>query len=339
MVANQLERVLKNELNLIYSSDQQPGYTRKNTGAKFVYLNEKSEELRSPKIIEHIENLVIPPMWEDVWICKTPKGHLQSTGRDAKRRKQYVYHPEWTNYRQQMKFNKMIPFVDALPTMRKTIDAHIKNKVWNREKTMALIVKILDNHHIRIGNKQYAQRNETYGLTTLRRKHLTFENGLLNFSYKAKSNKYRKISLDNRKLAKLVKECSELRGYEVFRYQDENGQLRTVDSGDVNEYIQEIMGDDFTAKDFRTWAGTSLAVDFYADATTIIEENPRKKIEPTLVKMVADELGNTMSVCRTYYIHPKILNLIEQGELPLKTRKKIDGLEPCEVIAKQILMA
>lgn len=337
MVNYQLQKVLKNRLDLVYSSDQQPGYTRKNVGKKFVYLTEKEEPIRCPKTLQHIENLVIPPMWNQVWICKMLNGHLQSTGRDAKRRKQYLYHPEWINYRQQQKFDKLIPFVDALPNLRKTVDEHLKNKVWNRDKVMALIVKILDNHHVRIGNKQYAQRNQTYGLTTLRRKHLDLDDGGLTFSYKAKSNKYRKVSLDNRKLAKLVKECSELRGYEVFRYQDEAGGLHNVDSSDVNEYIQQIMGDDFTAKDFRTWGGTAMAVEYFGNAQALVAENSRKKLEPTLVKMVAKELGNTMTVCRKYYIHPQILDLVKSEDIPLHTKKKITGLDKHEVIARELL--
>jgi len=337
MTAQSLPKSLKKKLNLVYSSDQQPGYYRRKLGEEFIYLNENKDKLTCPKTLQHIENLVIPPMWNQVWICKLLNGHLQSTGRDAKRRKQYVYHPAWLEYRQQQKFSKMIDFVDALPNMRETTNKHLKNNAWNRQKVMALIVKILDNNHIRIGNKQYAKRNQTYGLTTLRRKHLNLDDEGLTFSYKAKSNKYRKVSLDNRKLAKLVKECSELRGYEVFRYQDAAGNLHNVDSSDVNEYIQEIMGDKFSAKDFRTWGGTALAVEYFADAQQSIAENPRKKLEPTLVKMVAKELGNTMSVCRQYYIHPTILKLIEKGEIPLHTKKKIKGLEECEVIAKQIL--
>lgn len=302
---------LKKKLNLIYTSDAQPGFFRKKWGKGFRYLTDKNEMLNCEKSLKRIKGLVIPPIWNEVWICKKDNGHLQSTGRDGRKRKQYLYHPEWTAYRQSEKFSRMLEFSEALPTMRKKVSANLKNKKWDREKVISLAIKIMDEHKIRIGNQQYADQNGTYGLTTLRRKHLDTDAKELTFSYKAKSNKYRTVPIKNPHLVKLIKQCSELPGYEVLTYKDKSGHSQSIDSSDVNEYIQQIMGESFSSKDFRTWRGTSMAVDLYEEALKIVEENPRKKIEPTLVKMVAKALGNTMSVCRKYYIHPHILEQVK----------------------------
>ncbi|MFK7936533.1 MAG: DNA topoisomerase IB, partial [Saprospiraceae bacterium] len=248
---------------LVQVNDSVAGWTRCKEKERFIYLNENGGVLNRKEELERIKQLVIPPIWSDVWICKLPNGHLQSTGRDLRRRKQYIYHPDWTAYRQAMKFRKIRDFAYQLPKLRKTAAVHLKDKSWTKRKVLALIVQVLDNCHIRIGNKYYKEKNNTFGLTTLRRKHLEItDDNLIRFEYKAKSNKYRKVSMDSRKLAKLVQQCSELRGYEVFRYQ-ENGKTYPIDSSDVNTYIQEIAGEQFSAKDFRTWAGTSLAVENY----------------------------------------------------------------------------
>ena len=313
---------LKNKLSLTYTSDEQPGFFRKKRGKGFQYLDEENQKIDCSKSLKRIQQLVIPPMWKQVWICKKDNGHLQSTGRDLRKRKQYIYHPDWLAYRQEQKFSKMLEFAKALPTLRRTTEKHLKQKRWNRKKVLALAVKILDEHHIRIGNKQYAKSNGTFGLTTLRRKHIELENGELSFSYKAKSNKYRNVSIDNPRLVKLIKQCSELPGYEVLRYQDEDDNMQSVDSSDVNEYLQEVMGDEFTSKDFRTWAGTSLAVKFYKDAVDFLEANPKKKLEPTLVKMVSKKLGNTLSVCREYYIHPCVLDLVKNNKVKINSKTK-----------------
>ncbi len=330
--------IIENKLNLVYSSDNEPGFFRKKYRNGFRYTDNKDNELNCEKTLQRIEGMVIPPVWENVWICSKDKGHLQSTGRDPKNRKQYIYHPEWIAYRQAEKFSKMADFVAALPKLRKVTEKHLRQKKWNRNKVLALAVKILDEYHIRIGNKQYARKNGTYGLTTLRRKHIEMEDGELNFAYKAKSNKYRNVRIDNPRLIKLIKACSELPGYEVLRYRDEDGSMQSIDSSEVNEYLKEIMGGPFSAKDFRTWAGTSLAVKYYYDALEVVDQNPKKKLEPTLVKMVAKQLGNTMSVCRTYYIHPRILRLVKDQQLDWNVnRKDQKWLEGYEVEAKNIL--
>ena len=327
----------QSNLKLTYVSDNETGFYRKKKGKKFTYLDEQARRLKCKKTLRRIKSLGIPPMWKKVWICKSERGHLQSTGRDLKKRKQYIYHVDWTAYRQATKFSKMLDFAKALPKLRVVTDKHLKAKKWNRKKVLALAVKVLDEHHIRIGNRQYTERNGTFGLTTLRRKHIDIEDGELIFSYKAKSNKFREVSLSDRKLIKLVKECSELPGYEVFRYRDKKGRMRSIDSSDVNQYIHEIMGNNFTAKDFRTWAGTSLAVKYLSKAKKVLEKKPRKKLDVTLVKMVAKELGNTVAVCRKYYIHPQILKLVKEDVMPKFKLKEHEYLEDFEVKTKKLL--
>jgi len=330
--------IIEKKLDLVYSSDEEPGFFRKKYGKGFRYTDEREKKIDCEKTLSRITEMVIPPVWEKVWICRKENGHLQSTGRDPKNRKQYIYHPEWIAYRQAEKFSKMAGFVAALPILRKVTEKHLRQKKWNRNKVLALAVKILDEYHIRIGNEQYARKNGTYGLTTLRRKHIELEDGELNFAYKAKSNKYRNVNIDNPRLIKLIKACSELPGYEVLRYRDEQGNMQSIDSSDVNEYVSDIMGDAFTSKDFRTWAGTSLAVKYYYEALKVVKENSKKKLEPTLVKMVAKSLGNTMSVCRTYYIHPRILELVKNQQLDWKVnRRDQKWLEGYEVETKNIL--
>jgi len=325
------QKKLNKKLNLIYTSDDQPGFFRRKWGKGFRYLDDKNNKLDDDKSLVRIKKLVIPPTWEDVWICKKDNGHLQSTGRDGRKRKQYIYHPEWTAYRQAEKFSKLLEFAVALADMRKTIAGNLAKKRWDREKVLSLAVKIMDEHNIRIGNQQYAEKNGTYGLTTLRRKHIDLDTKELTFSYKAKSNKHRNVSITNPRLIKLIKQCSELPGYEVLTYKDKSGQSQSIDSSDVNEYIQKIMGEAFSSKDFRTWGGTSLAVKYYENALALVAENPRKKIEPSLVKMVAKSLGNTMSVCRKYYIHPLVLEQIKEGKpdwnVNRKDRKWMKGYE------------
>ena len=322
---------LKRTLNLIYTSDNEPGYFRKKWGRGFRYLDEKNNALACKKTLDRIKDLVIPPIWEGVWICKKDNGHLQSTGRDLKKRKQYIYHVDWTAYRQSQKFSKLLEFSRALPDLRKTVDKNLQKKKWTREKVLSLAIKIMDEQHIRIGNQQYAEKNGTYGLTTLRRKHIEMEKGELTFSYKAKSNKYRNVQITDSKLAKLIQQCSELPGYKVLCYQGKDGKSNSIDSSEVNEFIQENMGEEFSSKDFRTWGGTALAVKFYKEAVAEVKKNTRKKLEPTLVKKVAKELGNTMAVCRKYYIHPCILELVKAEKLDAedfpKDTKWLDGYE------------
>lgn len=296
--------------NLVYVTNNEPGYSRQKCGRGFIYKNQKGERITNEKILARIKALVIPPMWTQVWICPLANGHLQVTGLDIKGRKQYLYHPAWVEYRQNSKYHKLIRFGCKLPVIRRSMAEHLKLRGWPKEKILAVIVALLDEHYIRIGNKLYEKENQTYGLTTLRRKHMGEKNGKLYLSYKAKSGKYREVQIMSRKLVRLIKKISELPGYEIFKYQDENKNLQHLNSQDVNRYLEQISGECFTAKDFRTWGGTVLAIHNHQAVLKEIEENPRLNLETNIVKRVAETLGNTVATCREYYIHPKVLEVL-----------------------------
>lgn len=327
------------ELGLRYSCDSQHGYRRRRHGKGFVYLNHKGERLRDAKTLERIKLLVIPPNWKNVWICPSHKGYLQATGFDEKGRKQYLYHAQWTSHRQQTKFSRMVEFGHSLPAIRRKIRRHLKIEEYSRQKVLALVVTILDQYYIRIGNKHYRDANKTFGLTTLRRKHLRETGNFLNLRYQAKSGKERRIKIDSPQLVRMIMECSALPGYELFRYRVNSHETHSIDSAEVNNYIREISGKSFTAKDFRTWGGTDLAIRNFAAAQKEIEENPRRKLSTALIKRVSTELGNTVSVCRQYYIHPAVLEVLLAGRLEeyKKTRPRIATLSWSEETVLNIL--
>ncbi|UII24128.1 DNA topoisomerase IB [Fulvivirga ligni] len=310
-----------------YISDDCQGFTRKKRGKGFEYFDCDGDKITNTSAIERIEELVIPPMWKDVWICQEENGHLQVTGYDEKGRKQYIYHTKWTEYQQKNKFSRLKEFGEKLPLIRKKIEEDINKKGWPKEKILALIVMMLDEYYIRIGNKRYEHENKTYGLTTLRRKHITEKDGHLVIGFKAKSGKQREIDITDKKLIKLIKKTSELPGYEIFKYLDGEKKSHRLDSHDVNEYLVDITGEYFTAKDFRTWGGTVLAIENIDEARKEIEENPRKKLETALVKKVSSVLGNTVAVCREYYIHPKVMDVLMKNSVGHYTKKSLNGLK------------
>ncbi len=312
---------------LVYVGEGYPGFFRKKSGRAFVYLNKKGEKIGKKRVLERIQKLVIPPMWKNVWVCKSPKGHLQATGFDERGRKQYLYHPDYVRYRQESKYGKMAEFGKILPQIRKALESDLRKRGWPREKILALVVMMLDEYYVRIGNKCYQRENKTYGLTTLRRKHLVQENGKLHLHYKAKSGKDRKIKVESKRLIRLIKQMSELPGYEVFKYHGKDGAYHCVGSKDVNQYLLEIAGIPFTAKDFRTWGGTVLAIDHYEESLDVIREFPKRKLEPTIVKKVAEMLGNTVAVCRQYYIHPRVMQVLLDGELARYQKLKLKRVD------------
>jgi DNA topoisomerase-1 len=325
---------------LIHVSDQEPGYARKKWGKGFVYIDEENVKVNDTLELERIKNIKIPPNWNNVWICKSPNGYLQATGIDSKNRKQYLYHPDWQVYQQETKFKKIKEFAEALPTIREVTDKHTRKKKWPKEKVMALIVQILDETYIRIGNKIYQEEHGTFGLTTFRRKHVNFGTDEIIFSYKAKGNKYRKVQLKNRIFNRLVRQCSELPGYEVFRYLDSSGKTVPVTSQDVNGYIESISGNNFTSKTFRIWGGTVLAIKKFPEAREKKKKNKRLKFRTTLIRLVAKELGNTVAICEEYYIHPKVLKKtteenFDPGKVPIKNH--LPGMDKEELIALSIL--
>lgn len=312
---------------LRYTTDAKPGIKRKKAGKGFSYVNAKGERIEDEKTLERINKLVIPPAWTDVWISAYPKGHLQATGRDEKGRKQYLYHPEWGKARSLTKFGRMIAFGKVLPELRKQMEQDISSKKLGKHKVTALVLTIMDNAMIRIGNRTYAKENKSYGLTTLRDRHVKIEGSKLRFMFKGKKGVEHEIDLKDKRLARLVKQCRDIPGYDLFQYYDEDGNRQTLDSGDVNEYLREATNEDFSAKDFRTWGGTVRMVQCLEN---VVEEAPDMDKEKSIkeaVKQVAKGLGNTPTVCSKYYIHPEVVNLFREDKL-LQYLKEHDATKP-----------
>ena len=300
--------------NLRYVSEDQLCIERKRTSKSFKFLK-NGEPLSDKEEVERIKKLVIPPAWENVKICPFPNGHLQVTGIDARSRKQYIYHPGWTEIRNQTKFYKMAAFGKMLPKIRKQVDEDLDLKGMPQRKVIALVIRLMEETHIRIGNDCYAKQNKSYGLSTLRSRHVKISKGKMKFSFIGKKGKEHSISVRNKKLIRLVNRCEELPGWEVFKYIDENGEKKTIDSGMVNRYIQEITGELFSAKDFRTWGGTKVFFEKLMDMEYSDQEKNIKANIITAFDTAAEALGNTRSVCRSSYVHPKVVDLYESGEI------------------------
>ncbi|AKQ45450.1 DNA topoisomerase I [Rufibacter radiotolerans] len=303
------------QAGLRYFPDTKPGITRQQKGKKVTYLTAKGEPVTDDKILDRIQKLVIPPAWTDVWISPSANGHLQATGRDEKGRKQYLYHPQWQATRSLNKFGRMLTFGYALPDIRKQVEKDLRLKKLEKRKILAIVVELLDHSFIRIGNKTYAKANNSYGLTTLRDRHVKIEGDNLRLEFVGKKGVNQQISIKDRRLARLVKQCQDIPGYDLFQYYDEEGQRQPIESGDVNEYLRSLSTEEFTAKDFRTWGGTVLMVECLEQ---ILDENPdieKEKSVKEAAKMVAQELGNTPTVCSKYYIHPEVVNLFKQDKL------------------------
>ncbi|MFT2007852.1 DNA topoisomerase IB [Pontibacter sp. 13R65] len=312
---------------LRYTTDEKPGLTRRKKGKSWIYENAKGEPVTDEKTLERINKMVIPPAWTDVWICPNPKGHLQVTGRDDKGRKQYMYHPDWQKVRSVTKFGRMILFGKSLPKLRQKIEEDIGSKTLTKQSVTAVVLSLLDSALIRIGNRAYAKSNKSYGLTTLRDRHVKIDGSQIRFSFRGKKGVEHEIDLKDRRLARLVKKCKDIPGYDLFQYFDEDGQRQTLESGDVNAYLREATEHDFSAKDFRTWGGTVRMVECLEQ---VLEENPELGKEKSIkesVKMVAKSLGNTPTVCSKYYIHPEVVNLFREDKL-LKYLKNHDATKP-----------
>jgi DNA topoisomerase-1 len=331
---------------LIYVDDNSPGWTRIPYGRGFSFRDETGTCIKDRTIRRRLQSLGIPPAWTEVWICPQANGYLQVTGRDEKGRKQYIYHPDWIELRQRRKFNRMPAFAERLPAIRRRVSRDLEHRRWDRQRVLALAVAVLDETGIRIGNRQYENRNGTYGLTTLRRKHLLIDHDGIHFSYKGKSGKYRKVDIENRKLGQLIKAINELPGYEVFRYRGEDGRRYPIDSADVNAYIRAAAGDEFSSKDFRTWAATAAAVTFYPLGMEDAAAHPQRKVETAVVRRVAKTIGNTPTVCRQYYIHPRVLVAVREARLPAldsvtaSERARFDHeLDAAECLAYRLITA
>lgn len=307
--------ILAKEAGLKYSLDIGSGIKRIRAGKGFTYIDSKGIKISDEKTLERIKSLVIPPAWENVFISASPKSHLQAVGIDAKGRKQYKYHPEWISIRNETKFGRLHEFGRCLPKIRRQIKKDLRLNAMPREKTLAIIVSILDKVFIRVGNAEYEKTNGTYGLTTLRDKHAQFGKDSVDFKFKAKSGKESIISLEDKLLSKLVKKCKDIPGYHLFQYFNEDGDHIEVHSHDVNNYLKEITGKNFTAKDFRTWGGTVEAYNYLKNCANEKEENNTRKIVVECVKEVAKKLNNTVAICKKYYIHPAVLEAFEDGTI------------------------
>jgi DNA topoisomerase-1 len=290
-----------------------PGIRRLGSKTRVRYIAPGGRTIRDAAELQRIRSLVIPPAWKDVWICADPRGHLQATGRDARGRKQYRYHPRWREIRDEAKYGRLIAFAQALPKIRRRTDADLRKPGLRREKVLAAVVQLLEKTLIRVGNEEYAKDNGSFGLTTFRDQHAKIKGGTVRFEFKGKSGVEHAIDLQDKRLAKIVKACRDLPGYELFQYVDDDGARQTVDSADVNDYLREISGEDFTAKDFRTWAGTVLAAKALADVATFKSATEAKRNVVRAIESVAKRLGNTKAVCRKCYIHPAILDAYMDG--------------------------
>jgi DNA topoisomerase-1 len=298
---------------LRYVTDERPGITRKRSRGRMVYVKPDGTRVRDQKTLARIRSLALPPAWTDVWICPSENGHLQATGRDAKGRKQYRYHPRWHEVRDETKYWRMLAFGEALPAIRRRTDEDLDRPGLPKEKVLAAVVQLLEKTLIRVGNEEYARENGSFGLTTLRDRHAEITGSKLRFEFRGKSGVPHSVEITDRRLARIVKACQDIPGYELFQYVDEAGERRTIDSADVNEYLREIAGQEFTAKDFRTWAGTVLAALALREFERFDSEAQAKRNVVRAIERVAARLGNTPAVCRKCYVHPEVIDAYLDG--------------------------
>lgn len=299
--------VAARKAGLRYVSDERPGIARELKGKDFVYRTSDGTAVRDEETLRRIRSLVIPPAWTQVWICPIENGHIQATGRDARGRKQYRYHPLWHQVRDEAKYDRVLAFAEALPKIRQKVAADLRRRGLSREKVMATVVRLLETTLIRVGNDEYVQQNGSYGLTTMHNRHAKVQGGRITFEFKGKSGKRHRIDVRDARLAKMVRRCQELPGQDLFGYVDEEGKVHDVTSSDVNDYLREIAGTDFSAKDFRTWAGTVLAALALRQFEAFSSQREAKRNTLRAVESVSRLLGNTPAVCRRCYVHPAIL--------------------------------
>jgi DNA topoisomerase I len=295
------------EAGLQYVNDERPGYSRRAKGKNFEYLDLAGKAIRDERRLLRIKRLAIPPAWTDVWICPSANGHIQATGRDARGRKQYRYHERWREVRDENKFDRLGQFAKALPNIRRRVAQDLKLPGLPRQKVLATIVRLLERTFIRVGNEEYARENKSFGLTTLKNRHVKVKGAQVRFRFRGKSGRQHEVDVTDRKVAKVIAECQDLPGQDLFQYVEESGEVREVTSQDVNEYLRQIAGQDFTAKDFRTWGGTllaAIALSKQKEFQTKKEANSNLK---TAICAVAELLGNTPAVCRKCYVHPIIV--------------------------------
>jgi DNA topoisomerase I len=320
------------EAGLRYVGDDQPGYTRKRKGDDFEYFDTEGKPIRDEQRLLRIKRLAIPPAYTDVWICPSPNGHIQATGRDARRRKQYRYHERWRAVRDENKYEKVALFGQALPKIRKRVEADLALPGLPRNKVLATVVQLLQRTFIRVGNAEYARDNKSFGLTTMKDHHVDVQGSKLRFRFRGKSGKKHEVDIQDRHIAKIVSKMQDLPGQDLFQYVDDNGEVRDITSEDVNNYLREVTGEDFTAKDFRTWAGTVLA----AMALNAVGAFETKKQAKANIKQalgaVAKILGNTPAICRKCYVHPAVLETYLDGEMVEGLKQRADQVLEDETI-------
>jgi DNA topoisomerase-1 len=329
---------------LRYVCDGQRGIRRETTALGFRYRRSDGRLIRDKATLKRIGALVIPPAWTDVWICPDPRGHLQATGRDARGRKQYRYHPRWRERRDETKFDRMQVFAAALPAIRARTSADRAKRGLSRDKVLASVVQLLDRTLIRVGNDEYARHNKSFGLTTLRDHHVDVNGSTIRFQFRGKSGKRHEVGINDRHLARIVRQCRDLPGQELFQYLDDRGRPRDISSTDVNAYLRAISGRDFTAKDFRTWSATVLALTSLLEFPPVTSRAHAKKNVLQAIEAVAGVLGNTRAVCRKSYIHPAVLDAYESGVMASVCSKRSsiqrsrkNGLRPDEVMTLALL--
>jgi DNA topoisomerase-1 len=332
-------------VELKYVTDETPGIRRKRVGTGFTFVGPGGRAVRDEETLRRIKALVIPPAWTEVWICADANGHLQATGYDARGRKQYRYHARFREVRDQTKYNRMLEFARVLPKVRRQVKRDLKLPGLPRRKVLAAVVRLLETTLVRVGNDEYAKSNHSFGLTTLRDRHAKINGSKVTLEFKGKSGVEHEVDLSDPRLAKIVKACQDLPGQELFQYRDDEGRVKDVGSADVNQYIQDIAGEGFTAKDFRTWAGTVLAAMALQEVKTFDSQAQAKKNVVRAVERVAERLGNTKAVCRKCYIHPAILETYLDGDLSrtlekqagAKLARELKSLRPEEAMVLSLL--
>ena len=295
------------EAGLVYASDLEPGIRRVRKGKSFTYLDADGKQVRDAATLDRIRSLVIPPAWEHVWITTRPRGHLQATGRDARGRKQNRYHARWREVRDANKFDRMVGFARTLPRLRRRVARDIRRNGLPREKVVATIIRLLETTFLRIGNEEYARENRSFGLTTLRDRHVKVKGDTVRFLFMGKSGREVAVAMTDRRVARIVKRCEDLPGQKLFQYVDDAGERHVVTSDDVNQYLREACGDDYTAKDFRTWAGTVLATTALRELVNFESETEAKRNVIAGIDIVAHKLGHTRAICRRAYVHPAVI--------------------------------
>ena len=331
-------KITAKAVGLRYAINTNTGYFRQRKNETFVFLDQNKKVVRDKQIIERINKLVIPPAWELVWISPYENGHLQATGIDGKGRKQYRYHTQWNKIRNQSKFYKLHSFGNVLPAIRKQVDKDLNRNGLPYEKVVALVIKLIELTNIRIGNDAYKKLYGSFGITTLQDKHVSFENSKIYFDFIGKKGITHKMSLESRKLANLVKKCKDIPGQDLFQYYDDNGSRHTIGSADVNNYIKEIAQEDFTAKDYRAWAGTVNALAAFQNLSAAENQTDCKRKIIEVLDEVASKLGNTRTVCKKYYVHPTVIAAFEKGSVwKYKPNLKYSELLPEESALIELL--